>query len=136
MKLSGLAYRSLDKQETSPTGADPDELGRAAFFSPHRISPIPIAAANHHEFSGICLGSIREWPQENYESMQGMHQTMLAAWQAKSPVERRNALMTAMEGRLAALKDIKAPLETLYAALNDEQKKKADDLLTGMSCMM
>lgn len=74
--------------------------------------------------------------KKNFESMQGMRQTMLAAWQAKSPVERLNAHITAMEGRLAALKDIKAPLETLYAALNDEQKKKADDLLTGMGCML
>ena len=74
--------------------------------------------------------------KKNLESMQGMHQTMMAAWQAKSPVERLDAHITGMEGRLAALKDIKAPLETLYAALNDQQKKKADDLLTGMGCMM
>jgi hypothetical protein len=74
--------------------------------------------------------------KKNLESMQDMHQTMLAAWQAKSPVERLDAHITAMEGRLATLKDIKAPLEALYAALNDAQKKKADDLLTGMGCMM
>lgn len=74
--------------------------------------------------------------KKNLESMQGMHQTMLKAWQATSPVERLDAHITAMEGRLAALKEVKAPLEALYAALNDEQKKKADDLLTGMGCMM
>lgn len=74
--------------------------------------------------------------KKNLESMQGMHQTMMAAWQAKSPVERLDAHITGMQGRLATLKDIKAPLEALYAALNDEQKKKADDLLTGMGCMM
>ena len=74
--------------------------------------------------------------KKNLESMQGMHQTMLTAWQATSPVERLDAHITAMEGRLTTLKDIKAPLEALYAALNDAQKEKADDLLTGMGCMM
>ncbi|MCL4765543.1 MAG: Spy/CpxP family protein refolding chaperone [Hyphomicrobiaceae bacterium] len=74
--------------------------------------------------------------KRNLESMQGMRQTMLAASQAKSPVERLDAHITVMEGRLATLKDIKAPLEALYAALNDAQKKKADDLLTGMGCMI
>jgi hypothetical protein len=41
-----------------------------------------------------------------------------------------------MDGRLAALKEMKPALTALYDALSDEQKKKADDLLTGMGCMM
>jgi hypothetical protein len=41
-----------------------------------------------------------------------------------------------MEGRLTALKAVKPALANLYAALSDEQKKKADELLTGVGCMM
>jgi hypothetical protein len=42
----------------------------------------------------------------------------------------------AMESRLSALKEVKPALANLYAALSDDQKKKADELLTGMGCMM
>ena len=38
--------------------------------------------------------------------------------------------------RVTALKELKPALADLYAALSDEQKKKADELLTGMGCMM
>jgi hypothetical protein len=41
-----------------------------------------------------------------------------------------------MESRVAALKEVKPTLEKLYAALSDEQKKKADEVLTGTGCMM
>ena len=40
-----------------------------------------------------------------------------------------------MDSRLTALKEIKPALAKFYAALSDEQKKKADELLTGMGCM-
>ena len=42
----------------------------------------------------------------------------------------------AMEATAATLKELKPALTALYAALSDEQKKKADALLTGMGCMM
>jgi len=41
-----------------------------------------------------------------------------------------------MESRLQALKEVKPALSALYAALSDDQKKTADDLLTGMGRMM
>ena len=74
--------------------------------------------------------------KKNFTQMQGMGQSMMAALSAKTPVERLDAHLTAMEGRLAALKEIKPRLEQLYSTLNDDQKKKADQLLTGMGCMM
>lgn len=74
--------------------------------------------------------------KKNLQSMQGMRETMMKVMQAKSPAERLDAHITAMEGRLSALKEVKPALTALYAALNDEQKKKADALLTGMGCMM
>ncbi len=74
--------------------------------------------------------------KKNMQSMQDMRKTMMAAQAGKTPVERLDAHVTAMEGRLQALKDIKPALAALYDALSDDQKKTADELLTGMGCMM
>jgi hypothetical protein len=74
--------------------------------------------------------------KNNLAGMQNMRETMMNMMQAKSPVERLDAHIGAMESRVAALKELKTPLANLYAALSDEQKKKADELLTGMGCMM
>jgi hypothetical protein len=74
--------------------------------------------------------------KKNMQGMQGMRETMMAARQGKTPVARLDAHVTAMEGRLQALKDLKPALASLYDALSDDQKKKADELLTGMGCMM
>jgi hypothetical protein len=74
--------------------------------------------------------------KKNMQGMQGMRETMMAARAGKSPVARLDAHVTAMEGRLQALKDLKPMLTSLYDALSDDQKKKADQLLMGMGCMM
>ncbi|MBX9591256.1 MAG: Spy/CpxP family protein refolding chaperone [Hyphomonadaceae bacterium] len=73
---------------------------------------------------------------KNLQGMQGMRQAMMKAMEAKSPVERLDSHIAAMEGRVAALKEVKPALGTLYSALSEDQKKKADQLLTGVGCMM
>ena len=72
----------------------------------------------------------------NLQSMQDMVQTMRAVFDAKTPVERLDAHLAAMEARVKALKDVQPALAKLYESLSADQKKKADDLLTGMGCMM
>ena len=74
--------------------------------------------------------------RKNLESMQTMHNTMMSASSPVDPVERLDLHISAMEFRLQSLKEVKPALSALYAALSDDQKKKADDLLTGMGCMM
>jgi len=74
--------------------------------------------------------------KNNLQGMQAMRQTMAKVMEAKTPVERLDAHIAAMEGRLASLKEVKPALAALYAALSDDQKKKADQVLTGMGCMM
>ena len=74
--------------------------------------------------------------KKNLSGMQNMRETMMTVMQARSPAERLDAHIAAMESRVAALKELKPPLANLYAALSDDQKKKADELLTGMGCMM
>ena len=73
---------------------------------------------------------------KNLQGMQATRAAMLKMMEAKSPVERLDNHIAAMEGRLASLKEIQPPLSALYAVLSADQKKKADELLTGMGCMM
>lgn len=74
--------------------------------------------------------------KRNMQGMQGMAQIMTKMFDAKSPVERLDSQISAMDGRVIALKEIKPALDKLYSALTPDQKKKADELLTGMGCMM
>ena len=53
-----------------------------------------------------------------------------------TPVERLEMHLTAMGGRVKALQAIKPALAALYTALAPDQKKRADELLTSMGCMM
>lgn len=74
--------------------------------------------------------------KNNFISMQGLRQAMRASFDAETPMERLESRVAVMEARAAALKGMKQPLSDLYAALSDGQKKKANELLTGMGCMM
>lgn len=67
------------------------------------------------------------------EAMKGMHQSMSSAMHEGTALERMDARISAMEGMLAAMKELKPATEALYAALSDEQKKIADDLI-GTDC--
>jgi hypothetical protein len=72
----------------------------------------------------------------NLQSMQGMWQTMQTVNDAKTPVERLDAQLVAMESRTKALNDLKPALAKLYEALSAVQKKSADEILTSVGCMM
>ena len=73
---------------------------------------------------------------KNLQTMPGTRQIMMKTMEAKSPVERLDSHITAMEGRVEALKAVKPTLGALYTVLSLDQKNKADQLLTGMGCMM
>lgn len=68
--------------------------------------------------------------------MQEMQVSMKKMMEAKSPVERLDTRLAAMELHLNSLKEFKTPLKALYDALSDEQKKKAETALAGVGCMM
>jgi hypothetical protein len=74
--------------------------------------------------------------RKNLEGMQSMHADMRKAMEAGNPVDRLTVHIAAMEGRLNSLREMKPALEKFYAALTADQKAKADQLLTGMGCMM
>lgn len=74
--------------------------------------------------------------KKNLASMQAGQQGMMSVMAAKTPVERLDAQVAQMESRATALKELKAPVAALYAALSSEQRAKASQLLTGMGCMM
>jgi predicted lipid-binding transport protein (Tim44 family) len=74
--------------------------------------------------------------KKNMQGMQDMQSMMMSMMNAKTPVDRISARIAAMDKRAQALKEIKPTLEALYASLSAEQKGKADQVLTGMGCMM
>lgn len=74
--------------------------------------------------------------KDNLATMTSMHQLMLTAFDAKSPVERLDARVAAMETRLNALKAMQPVLAKLYDVLDAKQKETADEVLTFMGCMM
>ncbi len=74
--------------------------------------------------------------QARSAAMQGMHATMMQAWQSGTALDRMDAHLQAMQGMLDSMKAVRPATETLYKALNDDQKKKADLLLGNGCCMM
>lgn len=68
-------------------------------------------------------------------NMQGMHTAMMQAMQSGTALERLDERTKAMETMVESLKALRPATETLYGALSDDQKKKADQLL-GMGCCM
>jgi hypothetical protein len=71
----------------------------------------------------------------NARSLQGMRESMRPARGTKLP-EAYEAHVTASEARLTALRELKPTLVALYESLDDNQKKKADDVLLRMSCII
>jgi hypothetical protein len=69
-------------------------------------------------------------------TMQDMHNSMMQVMQAGNAVARLQAHTQAMQSMVDSMKALLPPTEALYAALSDEQKKKADLLLGGGCCMM
>ena len=70
------------------------------------------------------------------QGMQAMQQTMMKVMEAKTPVERLDARVAAMDVHLSSMKALKPTLTALYAALSDQQKTKASQILAGKGCMM
>ena len=103
--------------------------GRLAFLK----AELGITDAQKAQWDGYAAAL-----KKNLESMRPMREAMMASMAAPdgSPVERLDLRITAMEARLAMLKEVKPALAGLFGTLSDEQKKKAGELLTTMGCMM
>lgn len=68
------------------------------------------------------------------DTMKKNRELMMKGMQSGSAVSRLDNHITAMQAMVDALKQLKPATEVLYAALSDEQKKKADTMLAG-GCM-
>jgi hypothetical protein len=80
--------------------------------------------------------------RDNATAMQGMQSMMMGMNQAGSLPDKLAAQEKILTGRLDAIHKLKAAADPLYAALNDDQKKSADELMispmgvmTGMGMM-
>ncbi len=101
--------------------------GRIAFIK----AELGITEAQQAAWDAVAI-SLRK----HFEAKKSMHQAMMARMKATTPVDRISAHITAMEGKLASLKQMKVSLDKLYAKLSDEQKEKANKILTSMGCVM
>jgi hypothetical protein len=68
--------------------------------------------------------------------MEEMHAEMMKAKESGDALQRMDARIKGLETMLDSLKASKPAMEALYAALTDEQKKKADQLLARRGGMM
>ncbi len=66
-------------------------------------------------------------------TMQGMRASMMSTMQEGGAVDRMEARISGMEAMVDAMKAVKPATEALYAALSEDQKKKADELI-GLGC--
>ena len=73
--------------------------------------------------------------KSNLKTLQGVRETILPM-RGRTLIEKFDAHVTATENRLKALNDLKPTLTALYAVLSVDQKKRADEFLLRMSCMM
>jgi hypothetical protein len=69
-------------------------------------------------------------------SMNGMHQQMMQGGPPDTLPDRLDLHEKMLSSHLAALKDMRAALDPLYASFSDEQKKLADELMAGPMGMM
>lgn len=106
---------------------DTHAAGRIAFIK----ADLAITDAQKPAFDAYAVALER-----NFTAMMTMRQTMMANMDDKTASGRLDAQLAAMEARMNALKAVKPALDGLYAVLTPEQKKKADQILTGMGCMM
>ena len=67
------------------------------------------------------------------EGMQAIHTSMWETLQQGTALERMDVRIAGMESMVDAMKALKPATEALYAALSDEQKKLADELI-GLDC--
>ncbi len=68
-------------------------------------------------------------------AMENARQAMMKASESGKALERMDARINVAQAKLDNLKELKPAAETLYNALTDDQKKKADELL-GAPCGM
>ena len=106
---------------------EPHTAGRIAFLK----AELAITDAQKGAFDKYA-----EALKANIESMHAMREGMMSMMSTENPVERLDAHLAMMEKRTASLKAVKPALTDLYAALDEQQKKKANTILTGMGCMM
>ncbi|MCB1505727.1 MAG: Spy/CpxP family protein refolding chaperone [Hyphomicrobiaceae bacterium] len=114
-----------------PMMMGPHAAGRMAFIK---------AELGLKDNQQAAFDAVVEVMKQHAEGRQDRHKAMWTAMQsATSPLDRLGARLTMMETRLGMMKEMKAAIDKLYGALDDQQKQKADYLLPGMGgmrCMM
>jgi hypothetical protein len=120
----------------SMMGYGPDAMldridGRLAFLK----TELKITEAQSAAWDELA-GVIRTTSEAHNDMMRSMMKDMRSGDFLKAPLpERLQIQQTRLEARLEQVKSVKAAVEKLYAILNDDQKKAADDIVLPMMGM-
>ncbi len=93
---------------------------------------------------GIKKSQTKAWEafaeamRANAQSMMGMRSQMMAQMGQGMPTAAQmlDAHMAMMESRLEAMKKFKPAMDALYRDLSSKQRKRADEIMPGVGCMM
>jgi hypothetical protein len=122
--MGGQATMGRGAMMGSPARMDAMVDGRLAYLK----GELNISDAQIDAWNGYA-----EAVKGRVDVMQQMRQGMMEGMQQGSAPERMDARVKGMEAMVDALKAAKPATEKLYAVLDDEQKKMADQLI-GMDC--
>lgn len=117
-------------------GYGPDAMldridGRLAFLK----TELKITEAQSAAWDELA-GVIRTTSEAHNDMMRGMMKDMRSGEFMKAPLpERLQIQQTRLEARLDQVKSVKAAVEKLYAQLDENQKKAADDIVLPMMGM-
>jgi hypothetical protein len=105
--------------------------GRLAFLK----TELKITEAQSAAWDELA-GVIRTTSEAHNDMMRSMMKDMRSGDFLKAPLpERLQIQQTRLEARLEQVKSVKAAVEKLYAMLDDDQKKAADDIVLPMMGM-
>lgn len=118
----GMMGRGMMSGRQAKMGAMAE--GRLAYLK----SELAITDAQNAAWTGYA-----DAVKSRVDVMHGIREGMMTTMQTGTAIERLDARIKNMEVMVEAMKAVKPATETLYAALTDEQKKLADELI-GRDC--
>jgi LTXXQ motif family protein len=120
MGMGGAGGRGMGMGMMSPMAGHVE--GRIAFLK----AELHITDAQQPLWNALA-----EAMRADAKEMQGLRSQMMDAAQATTPLGRLEAREKLLQARLDAVRKLKSAVDPLYAALSNEQKKMADQLMSG-----
>jgi hypothetical protein len=141
--MMGQRQGGMMDQDGKPDGCPMDMMGRGGMGKGMKhgmMHSVPMMEARLAyvkadleitEAQSAVWDAYAEAVRARHKAMESVHADMIKARENGTVVDRIDARIKTLETMADSLKALKPATESLYAALTDEQKKKADQLLGG-----